>query len=614
MTLTSLPSGIDMGELRKLAATAAKIQQATGATDTDGLVPAISYLRVSTKDQATRNGLEEGLSIPAQREAAQRKADQLGAVIVKEFIEPGESAKTAQRRALQDMLDYVTENPVQYCIINKVDRLARNRLDDAIIHATLRDANISLVSVTENIDETPSGMLMHGILASMAEFYSLNLAQEVLKGMTQKASMGGTPAKAPLGYLNVRTTDAKGHEIRDVTVDPERADLITFAFTAYATGDWTLSSLAAELEARGLTTRPTPSFPSKPVTTKALHKILTNPYYQGSVMFRGVTYDGAHDPLVDTETWLRVQTELAAKNQRGEKPRTHDHYLKGTLYCLKGTLYCSCGAKMMIECPTGKSGITYEYFTCSGRRKKNGCTRSAILIDRIEDRIDSTYGTNGLTPAEVDRVREVLGAVFDQLEATTDHERALLTAQKEKLDAERLKLVQAHYADAIPLDLLKSEQERIRTTLDAIEHRLENLATSYEDAREGLDQLADILTDLGDVYTRCEPAERRILNRALFDKIILDDEETVRYQPNQAVQAALDCVIPGHAPIAEAEASDPEDTSNPARLSAGQGSKMSLLVELRGFEPLTSSMPWKRATNCAIAPNGCRAGRSAAAA
>lgn len=229
------------------------------------------------------------------------------------------------------MLDYVTENPVQYCIINKVDRLARNRLDDAIIHATLRDANISSVSVTENIDETPSGMLMHGILASMAEFYLLNLAQEVLKGMTQKASMGGTPAKAPFGYLNVRTTDAKGHEIRDVTVDPERADLITFAFTAYATGDWTLSSLAAELEARGLTTRPTPSFPSKPVTTKALHKILTNPYYQGSVMFRGVTYDGAHDPLVDTETWLRVQTELAAKNQRGEKPRTHDHYLKGTL-------------------------------------------------------------------------------------------------------------------------------------------------------------------------------------------------------------------------------------------------------------------------------------------
>jgi hypothetical protein len=75
-------------------------------------------------------------------------------------------------------------------------------------------------------------------------------------------------------------------------------------------------------------------------------------------------------------------------------------------------------------------------------------------------------------------VRDVVGAVFDQLEAATDDERALLNTQKEKLDAERLKLVQAHYADAIPLDLLKSEQDRIRTNLDAIAHRLENLATS----------------------------------------------------------------------------------------------------------------------------------------
>jgi hypothetical protein len=76
-----------------------------------------------------------------------------------------------------------------------------------------------------------------------------------------------------------------------------------------------------------------------------------------------------------------VQTGLTANNQRGEKPCTHDHDLKGTLYR-------SCGAKTTAECPTGKSSITYEHFTCSGRRKKNGCTRSAILTGRIEDRIE----------------------------------------------------------------------------------------------------------------------------------------------------------------------------------------------------------------------------------
>ncbi len=576
MTPIHLPAGIDLAALSALAADKHR-QTATAREERpDGLVPAVSYLRVSTKDQATRNGLEEGLSIPAQREAAQRKAEQLGAVIVKEFIESGESAKTARRRALQEMLDYIAANPVQLCIINKVDRLARNRLDDAIIHATLRGANITLVSVTENIDESPSGMLMHGILASMAEFYSLNLAQEVLKGMTQKASIGGTPTKAPLGYLNVRTTDAKGREVRDVEPDPDRAELIRFAFTAYATGDWSLSSLARELKTRGLTTRSTPSQPAKPVTTTGLHKVLTNPYYQGTVTFRGVTYEGAHTPLVDTDTWLRVQTQLDAKNAVGERPQKYDHYLKGTVHC-------SCGTKLMIERPRDKQGDRYEYFTCSGRRKKNGCTRSAILAERIEDRIERDYCTNGLTGEEAQRVSQVLHQVFNQLEASSDDERAVLTAQRDKLEAERLKLVQAHYADAIPLDLLKTEQDRIHTSLDAITHRLDSLANTYHNAHDGLDQILGLLTDLGDLYSKCEPSERRILNRALFKRIIIDEDEHLTFVPTEPAAAVLARTHGG-----EAIQSEPE--TNLPRHQAGQVSNFSIYVELRGFEPLTLSL------------------------
>ncbi len=589
MTLIDLPSGLDLAALRALAAGATRKPVPAGEEPLDGLVPAISYLRVSTKDQATRNGLEEGLSIPAQREAAERKAEQLGAVIVKEFIEPGESAKTAHRRALQQMLDYIAANPVRYCIINKVDRLARNRLDDAIIHTTLRGANITLVSVTENIDESPSGMLMHGILASMAEFYSLNLAQEVVKGMVQKATIGGTPTKVPLGYLNVRSTDAKGREVRDVELDSERTDLIRFAFTAYATGDWSLSSLARELEARGLTTRPTPAQPAKPVTTTGLHKILTNPYYQGTVTFRGITYDGAHTPLVDAETWLRVQTQLDAKNAVGERPQKYDHYLKGSLYC-------SCGAKLMIERPRDKQGDRYEYFTCTGRRrKKNGCTRSAILASRLEERIETTYSSNGLTEDEATHVRAVLHQVFDQLEASSDDERVLLTNQRNKLEAERLKLVQAHYADAIPLDLLKSEQDRIRTSLDATTNRLDSLATTYTSARGGLDQIIGILTDLGDLYSKCEPSERRILNRALFKRIVVDEDENTTFVPAEPAASVL-------ASGSSSTADEPGPDKNLPRHQTGQVSIFSTYVDLRGFEPLTSSMRTRRATNCAIGP------------
>src|SRR3954454_19521863 len=133
---------------------------------------AVIYLRVSTKEQAQRGGAAEGFSIPAQREACRRKAEQLGAEVVEEFIDAGESARSADRPSLQALLRYVVETGVDFVIVHKVHRLARNRYDDAVIPAQLQAAGARLVSVTENIDQTPSGLLLHGIMSSIAEFYS----------------------------------------------------------------------------------------------------------------------------------------------------------------------------------------------------------------------------------------------------------------------------------------------------------------------------------------------------------------------------------------------------------------------------------------------------------
>jgi site-specific DNA recombinase len=115
----------------------------------DGQPTAIIYLRVSTRDQATRGGEAEGFSIPAQREACLRKAEALNATVVEEFVDAGESARSAKRPELQRLLRYVQENRVGYAIVHKVDRLARNRMDDVEIHATLTAAGATLVSCTE---------------------------------------------------------------------------------------------------------------------------------------------------------------------------------------------------------------------------------------------------------------------------------------------------------------------------------------------------------------------------------------------------------------------------------------------------------------------------------
>ena len=113
---------------------------------------AVIYLRVSTKEQAEKNGEAEGYSIPAQRAACKHKAESLGASVAEEFVDRGESARNSRRPELQRMLAYVKEHPVSFVIFHKVDRLARDRADDVEITLALMAAGATLVSCSENID------------------------------------------------------------------------------------------------------------------------------------------------------------------------------------------------------------------------------------------------------------------------------------------------------------------------------------------------------------------------------------------------------------------------------------------------------------------------------
>jgi len=139
------------------------------ATSPIGSVKALIYLRVSTARQATKNGEAEGYSIPAQREACYRRARELGAEVIEEFIDAGASARSADRAHLQRLLERVKEGDISYVIVHKLDRLARSRIDDAQITLAFQLAGTTLVSTSEQIDDSPSGTLLHGIIATIAE-------------------------------------------------------------------------------------------------------------------------------------------------------------------------------------------------------------------------------------------------------------------------------------------------------------------------------------------------------------------------------------------------------------------------------------------------------------
>src|SRR5689334_4267610 len=128
---------------------------------------AVLYLRVSTVGQVQTDYDPEGISIPAQRQACRRKAQQMGVMVLDEYVEPGRSATSIEKRPVfQQMLQRLeTERDVDYVIVYNLSRLNRNRVDDAKVLMTMRALKVTLISAQENIDETPAGQLMHGILA-----------------------------------------------------------------------------------------------------------------------------------------------------------------------------------------------------------------------------------------------------------------------------------------------------------------------------------------------------------------------------------------------------------------------------------------------------------------
>jgi site-specific DNA recombinase len=477
---------------------------------------ALSYLRVSTRDQARRGGGDdEGFSIPAQREANRHKAASMGAIIIKEFVDRGASARSANRPELQNMLEYLADHEVDIVIVHKLDRLARNRADDVEISKALDDSNVRLVSTTESIDQTPSGMLLHGIMSSIAEFYSRNLAAEVMKGMTQKARSGGTVGRAPLGYRNQRTVDTEGSEIRTVIVDSDRGPLVQRAFELYATGNWTIASLADHLNQRGLTTVPTPKLPSKPISEGLLHKILTNPYFKGQTKFQGVQYDGRHETLVDEVLWQQVQNVLAS-HVNGERTRKHPHFLKSTIYCGE------CAERMIVQHSRSSSGVTYPYFFCAGRHsKRTNCTQRAVLIYEVEKKLEEQYERIQLKSefriSVEAMIREELRSAQSQVEA----EQRDLKREQDKLERQREKLMEAHYVGAIPVDLLGREQERIGRALSQITSTLSATETKFETVENNLQQALDLTVDCGVAYKNAPEHIKRMFNQAFFEKVLV---------------------------------------------------------------------------------------------
>lgn len=463
----------------------------------------IIYLRVSTREQA-----ESGYSIPAQREACVKYIQDKGWNLVDEYVDRGESARTADRPQLQEMLHRLKEDQaINAVLVHKLDRLARNIEDHAGIRAILRKAKAQLISVTENLEDSASGKLVEGILAAIAEFYSANLGMESKKGMLQKVKQGGWPHRAPVGYKNMRDKDG----IAKVIPDEEQEILVKECFSLYATGDYSASELHQIVLKKGLRNRWT----RKPLARSKIVEMLHNKFYIGKVVWQGVEYQGHHKPLISKELFDRVQEVFRLHDKAGERKRKHPHYLKGTVFC------GGCKSKLSLQLAKGQ----YPYFYCLGRHQKNGCKQSYIPLPIAEKQIIELYKDIELPKNFVQKLTDKLQKELLERESFNVKKRQFLSRNIERLSSEREKLLQAYYAEAIPLELLKKEQDRISTEIANLEAQLQTVSAKFDLFEEIIRKAVDMASNCAEAYKKASPKVRRMFNQAFFKKIYVKNKK-----------------------------------------------------------------------------------------
>ena len=205
------------------------------------LSTAVIYTRVSSKDQL------EGYSLESQEKVCRDFAVKQNLEVLKVFREEGESAKTADRTQLRVMMKFCEKHrgKIGKLIIYKVDRLARKNVDYYALKVIFRKYGIVIQSATEPIEDDPTGKLMEGMLASMAEFDNDVRAQRTAEGMKTRLKNGLWGWGAPVGYKN--TKDVTG--VKVIVPDAQRAPVVHMIFEEYARGLSTFKGIAQKATA-----------------------------------------------------------------------------------------------------------------------------------------------------------------------------------------------------------------------------------------------------------------------------------------------------------------------------------------------------------------------------
>ncbi len=501
------------------------------------------YLRVSTTRQA-----EVDLSIPDQQAQTSAYCARHGWRVVAEYVEPGASAMDDNRPEFQRMIERACDDdhPIDAIVVHSFSRFFRDAFSLEMYVRKLAKPGVRLVSITQELGDDPSQVMMRQVIALFDEYQSRENAKHVLRAMKENARQGFyNGSRLPLGYA-LTEVEKRGHRTKKkLIIDPVEAETVLLIYRLYLEGDagrgpMGVKEVTKALNGRGLRTRLGARF-----GVGAVHKILTNPVYVGCWRFNqreaktgrakpeNEIIEIAVPAIIERNVFDKVQTSLAARDPRVLPPRV----VTGPILLTGLALCATCGGAMTLRTGTSKSGKVHRYYTCStaARVGKSGCKGRSIAMDRLDGLVTSHLADRLLGPNRLAGLLTSLAEKRTSSDAEVQGRAGILQGEIAQTDDKLRRLYKMVEDGVTDLDdvlgdrlaALKTDRERAKAALERLKIQ------SAPNITFESDQIERFGAFMRERITTGETTFRKAYLRSIVDAIEVDDK-TIRIHGSKA--------------------------------------------------------------------------------
>ncbi len=462
---------------------------------------AVIYCRVSTKEQV------QNYSLPTQKKACIEYCQRNGFEVNQIFVDEGESAKTTDRTEFQKLLAYCRQNKgkVQYVVVYAVNRFSRNQYDHYAIKALLSGLGVSLRSVTEAIDDSSTGILLEGFMATLAHWDNKQKAERTIVGMKSAIQSGNWPFKAPLGYKQVKGQDGRSVPI----IDRERGPLVAKAFDLYSTGIYSARSVLKMVTDLGLCTNK-----GNKVSLQTFTFTLRNPFYSGMLFVKGWSQEqkGNFEALVSQETFNKVQALLSGKKVSLAPYMRNNPDFPLRLFTLCG----NCGKPLTGSWNKGRTK-RYPYYHCPNLE----CRKVYVPKEKFENQFLEYINKYRPNTTYLKLFKKIVLDVWKDKAKQYQETKKTFEGKLQKLSEDKQKLINTFiYLQAIDKKTYDEQVDKLNEQIASAELDLNDNWVQELNAEAALNFAEYVLLNPGRLWKEFDLSQKQRLQRVLFPERI----------------------------------------------------------------------------------------------